>query len=200
MITKIRDLYRIKEDEYSLELKNEYRNYTTTISNMIMAASLRCCVFLTCMYEEIKPNRILDLGSGFSSYTLRYFRNKFNLDTEIYSVDSDIHWLSKSKEFCKNNNVDVSHFYSWDDIKNVKKPFDLIFMDIDKSKKRIYYYDHICNHFLSKNTFMFVDDMHKPIIRNKIKQLDNSHTRHNVRNETLDKFKRYSCIIEFGGK
>jgi predicted O-methyltransferase YrrM len=200
MITKIRDIYRSKAIEYSYELESAYLDYTTNISNKVMAASLRCCVFLMCIYDATKPNKIIDLGSGFSSYALRYFKNKFNVNTEIYSVDSNKDWLIKSKEFCKNNNVDVSHFYSWDDIKNKVIPFDLIFMDIDKTKKRISYYDHIYNHFLSKNTFMLVDDLHKPLIRNKIKHIDIKHKKHRVYDETIDKFKRFSSLIEFGGK
>ena len=198
MITKIRKLYINKEKEYSLEIKKDYLDYVTNISDPIMAASLRSCIFLVCIYETIKPNKILDLGSGFSSYTLRYFKNKFNFNTKIYSVDSSIDWLDKSKDFCKKKNVDVSNFYSWDDIKNMTMPFDLIFMDIDKTKKRIAYFDHIYSHYLSKNTFMLVDDMHKILIRNKIKQINIPHKKYRVYNETIDKFKRFGLLIEFG--
>jgi predicted O-methyltransferase YrrM len=198
MIKKIRETFKKNEKEYTSELEPMYLYYTTNISNPIMAASLRCCVFLVCMYEAIEPDRILDLGTGFSSYAIRYFKGKFGLSTEIYSIDSSEDWVEISKDFCQKNSVDTDHFYHWNEIKDKNISFELIFMDIDFSKKRVNYYDHVCKQFVGNNTFMLVDDMHKPILRNKVKTLK-CKTNHNVRDETKPKGKkRFSCLLEFG--
>ena len=81
MIQEIKKLYKEKELEYSSELMEKYIDYTTNVSDIIFPASMRCSVFLICMYEVLQPKRVLDLGSGFSSYALRYFREKFSWDT-----------------------------------------------------------------------------------------------------------------------
>ena len=87
MIKQIRKLFKEKESEYTFNLESMYAYYTETISNESMAASLKCCAFLVCLYEALEPKRILDLGSGFSSYSLRHFKDQMSWDTEIYSVD-----------------------------------------------------------------------------------------------------------------
>lgn len=199
MIKKMRRIYKEKEKEYTLELKDMYSYYTTNISNQSMAASLKCCVFLLCLYEALEPKKILDLGSGFSSYALRYFSGRFLPESEIYSVDSSKGWLEKSKQFSQVNTLDSEHFYHWDEIKNKKIPFELIFMDIDFSKNRVNYYEPVCKQFLAEKTFMLVDDMHKPILRNKVKTLSFKYKRHPVLDETKER-KRYSWLLEFGNK
>ncbi|MDX1701281.1 MAG: hypothetical protein R3250_11720, partial [Melioribacteraceae bacterium] len=101
MLNEILKRYQEKEEEYSKEIESTFTHYTTTVSTPEMAANLRSCVLLGCMMEVMKPKRAMDLGSGVSSYALRYFKGKFKYRTEIYSVDSDWDWLKKSKEFCE---------------------------------------------------------------------------------------------------
>ena len=196
MIKKIRKIYRENEKDYTSKLEDMYLYYTTNISNASMAASLKCCVFLLCLYKALEPEKILDLGSGFSSYALRYFNGRFLPDSEIYSVDSSKGWLEKSKQFCQLNTLNDEHFYHWDEIKGKKIPFELIFMDIDFSKNRVNYYNPVCKQFLAEKTFMLADDMHKPILRNVAETLDFKE-RHPVLDETKHK-KRYSWLLEFG--
>ena len=72
-------------------------------------------------------------------------------------------------------------------------------MDIDFSKNRVNYYEPVCKQFLAEKTFMLVDDMHKPILRNKVKTLSFKYKRHPVLDETKER-KRYSWLLEFGNK
>jgi hypothetical protein len=53
------------------EKKNDYK-HVNEISNEIMAASLELIIFCIVMCDMIKPKKILDLGSGFSSFAFRF--------------------------------------------------------------------------------------------------------------------------------
>ena len=55
------------------ELEPAWRDYTATVSTPVMAASLELCALLLATARRLRPRRILDLGSGLSSYVLRSF-------------------------------------------------------------------------------------------------------------------------------
>jgi predicted O-methyltransferase YrrM len=199
MIKQIVKHFKAKEEEYSREIGETFLYYTKAVSNPGMAASLRSCIFLCCMMELIKPKRVLDLGSGISSYSLRYFKGLFGLDTVIYSIDSSKEWLRKSEEFSRVRDVDHANFLHWDDIKDKKMPCELIFMDIDKTKFRVNYYEPVCRRFTKKGSLMLVDDMHKPVLREAVKKITVPHNTHTLNKETKHR-KRYNWVLEFTGK
>ena len=86
-----------KQDYISL-IKDEHHIYTKGVSKN--SASYQCCSYLLSLYDSLKPANILDLGSGISSYCLRLFKKLNNLDTEIWSIDTNLDWLEKSKRYC----------------------------------------------------------------------------------------------------
>ncbi len=198
MLKEILKRYKEKEEAYTKEIKETFIYYTRSVSTENMAASLRSCVLLGCMMEVMKPKRAMDLGSGISSYALRYFKSKFKYTTEIYSVDSDWDWLKKSRDFSHVREVDSNHFYHWTEVNLKKIPFEIIFMDIDRTKARLNYYEPVCKQFTKKGTLMLIDDMHKGILREKVKKIKVPHIRHNVHDETRFK-KGYNWILEFTG-
>lgn len=198
MIEDIKSLYKEKESEYSDELTERYIDYTTNVSDTIMPASMRCCVFLICMYEVLQPERVLDLGSGFSSYALRYFKDKFSWNTEIYSIDNYDWWLGKTIDFCTQNEVDTNHFYIWKQIKDMEIPFELIFVDIEFRERRLKYFDPVYKRFLADKTFMLLDDMHMAVLRTKARSMENRYIKHTVVHETIVE-QRYSWLLEIEG-
>lgn len=126
------------------------------VDNPEMPASLQCCTYLLALYDIIKPKKILDLGSGISSYCFRLFKKENNLDTEIYSIDSDRYWLDRSIELCRANGLDTDYFELWDDFKNHKGTFDLILVDIDNSTNRYQYFETIFDQFSKPGTIIYL--------------------------------------------
>ena len=51
----------------------QYGKYTSTISTKVMAISFEMAVYLWKEIHKRKSIKILDLGSGFSSYIFRYY-------------------------------------------------------------------------------------------------------------------------------
>lgn len=171
------------------DIIEQYKKYTTTISTPGMAASLECCAFLMQICEKVSAKHVLDLGSGFSSYSLRYFRKKYSKNMVVWSVDSDEEWLEKSKQFCKENSVYISNFKPWDKIKNTKKRFDLVFVDIDRTPNRPDYYKPLIENFTNDETIVVFDDMHKPFLLNTMYECLNSfkgYEEFDVRSITLE--------------
>jgi len=192
------ELWNEKKNIYYESLKTEYEIYINTVSQKGMAASLECCIFLVIVYDLIKAEMILDLGSGFSSYALRFFK-KFN--DNIFSIDTDTKWLNKSYEFCRSKNVDIENFETWNNFKNKDIKFDLIFLDIDNKKPtdRSIYFPFVFEKYSKKETLIICDDLHKKRINSTLKEyLKNKKNlkQHDIRKQTEDEFGRFSTLIE----
>ena len=173
---------------YNKEIKPMYTKYIKEVSNRVMAASMECCVFLMVMCKDIKPKKVLDLGSGFSSYALRYYKNKYDNDMEVWSVDSNNKWLLKSRQFIESFKLSTDHFYVWSDIKDMDEKFDLIFLDIDVSKRRPPYLEHVVENFVNEDSFILLDDMHKTGLVKKLRSIMDNYTYKSIdiKKKTLD--------------
>jgi len=58
-------------------IKSEHKVYIEHISSPEMAMSLELAYFIMNYCIEYKPKRLLDLGSGFSSFVFRLYQNNF---------------------------------------------------------------------------------------------------------------------------
>lgn len=181
-------------------IREDHKFYTDNIS--VNAASIECCSYLISLYATTKPKRILDLGSGISSYCVRLYKKLNNLVTEIYSVDTQTAWLQKSRIYCHNREVDTDNFVTWDNFKNHTEPFDLIFVDIDMSPERKLYFEPVFNQLSKPGTMVMLDDMHKSAIGYPFDKLMKIRTDReiNIKKQTIDELGRYSRLIKVGGK
>lgn len=103
------------------ELEKTYKNYMKTLSTTY-CISLLASTFLLELIHELKPKRILDLGSGWSSYLLRLG------DAEVWSADHDREWLEKTRTFLKKHDLDDERLIMIEDIDWSQK-YDLILVD-----------------------------------------------------------------------
>jgi predicted O-methyltransferase YrrM len=196
---EIIETWKKEHEAYNYLLKSDYKKYIDQISVDYMAASLECCKFLLAIYDFTKSKNILDLGSGFSSYTLRLFKKFRMFDSNIISVDTSEEWLNKTSNFCIENHVDGDNFITWGQFKNKENKFDLIFLDIDYTKNRPSYYNLVFENLSKKGTFILCDDMHKKDLSlplNKYLENKKNLKKHDVKEYTLDKFKRFATLIE----
>lgn len=193
---QIATVFNSKSGVYKNEIKKAYNKYIATVSVDYMAASFECCVFLMVLYDVIKPKMVLDLGSGMSSYALRYFQKNYHEDSCVWSIDSNKEWLNKSKMFVEEFKLNIDNFKTWDGIVNDTTKFDLIFFDIDNNKKRINYIPTVLDNFVTKNSFVMFDDMHKGGLRKDINNVLSGyeHKKMDIKKYTLDKYKRFSSF------
>lgn len=173
---------------YNKKIKPAYKKYVKEVSNRGMAASMECCVFLMAICEEINSKKVLDLGSGFSSYALRYYKNKYDQDMSVWSVDSNSNWLLKSKQFIEDYDLNIDHFHTWSEMEDMNEKFDLIFFDIDVSKNRPSYLKYVIDSFMTSDSFILLDDMHKKVLSKNLKSIMNDYVYKSidVKKHTLD--------------
>lgn len=78
-------------------IKKAYVRYITEISGRAIAWEL--VEYLDQLMLWLKPKRVLDLGSGFTSYFFRQY------PTEVWSVDHDPKWLEVTRELLEHHDV-----------------------------------------------------------------------------------------------
>jgi len=124
----------MKEQDKYKELadifEEAYKDYVTNVSPAGMAYSKEACLYTLQYCLENKPLKIVDLGSGISSYILRLYK-KYSSDNVItYSVDDDEAWLAKAKQFAAKYELDCDNFiYDINNIKDGFEEFDLVIHD-----------------------------------------------------------------------
>ena len=109
-------------------LIDKYNHYITNVSIGNSAASIEAASLLDVIARNNKVQRILDLGSGFSSF-LDDIKDASS-PVEVWSVDTDAMWLDKTAQYLKENELDVSNLFHWDEFTEKFEKFDLIFVDI----------------------------------------------------------------------
>jgi predicted O-methyltransferase YrrM len=108
-----------------------YQEYVANVSLSGITLSLELATFLGVLCEIIKPQAILDLGSGFSSFVLRRFAAQSGQGTAVWSIDDHGGWLEKTREFLDANNMPVEHMGTWEAFsQGNEQSFDLIFHDL----------------------------------------------------------------------
>ena len=83
--------------EWEDELREPYDDYTRNVSHQFWAISLRLATTMLVLCDISKPARLLDTGSGFSSYALRLWAARNG--SEVTSVEYDPGWLRRTREY-----------------------------------------------------------------------------------------------------
>jgi predicted O-methyltransferase YrrM len=113
------------------ELEPYYSEYVTTISIPVMAISLELAAFLDVMCMAHTPRRLLDLGSGFSSFVLRRYAGRDGAAVEVQSVDHAAEWLATTARYLERCGLGTSGLSTWSEFRSREHaPFDLILHDL----------------------------------------------------------------------
>jgi len=110
----------------ALRFENQHKYYVSNISRADMAASfeLSSLTFQLCL--NVKPKKMLDMGSGFSSYVLRTYADE-STESKVYSVDDDSAWLEKTRNYLRDSKVNTENLLTLDNfIQSNEKDFDFI--------------------------------------------------------------------------
>lgn len=115
----------------------EYIRATGT--NTDMAASVELCRFLVQYCDAFHPERIADLGSGITSWTLRTWRDAECPSCSVISVDDNPDWLKRSREFSAAAGSGEDDFLTWEEFLEgpaTRTQFDLVVYDLGSVRDR----------------------------------------------------------------
>lgn len=206
VIRKLRSIYlhsRIKEygdvpgiEKNSLLLKPYFDDYIARVSVANMAASLELAATLLSLLEAGKYKKLLDVGSGFSSFVLRLYARS-NAGVEVFSVDDNAQWLEKTRDYLRKVDVADTNLYTLEQfLSRGLSGFDCILHDLNFVEVRINYVSTLLSK-LAPNGILILDDMHKPDYRIEVLKTLGPEPVHiyDLRKHTLDSFGRYSMIV-----
>lgn len=197
----LQEIYETKKDKYKSTILPSYEEYISKVSSEIMAASLELSIFCILMCDMIKPQKILDLGSGFSSYIFRFLPSIIdnNYKPTICSVDDSMEWLNKTKTFLTSHDIPSNNLVIWDDfVEQQLGPFDLILYDLggfEFRKRNLKQIIKLCD----KNGIIIFDDIHSADYGRYLNEILKgiNCTCFDISYYTKDKFGRYSKLVVF---
>jgi predicted O-methyltransferase YrrM len=179
------------------KIQPDYEFYVTERSAADMAASLELSVFLRILCDIKKPKKILDLGSGFSSFIFRSYQNAVNPPPEIWSIDDSSEWLDTTRKYLESHKLSSKNVVSWDEfLKKDHGKFDVISHDLGGMDLRAEVLEDVIR-MGGKNSIIVLDDAN---INYYMTHVDDVMTKSNLRyynlyNLTRDEFDRYSILI-----
>ncbi len=176
-------------------IKQKHQEYVTTVSSPEMAISLESSLLLYQLAITVKPKFVLDLGAGFSSFVFR-LASKNSSGFIVYSVDDDLNWLTKTKNYLTQNELTLDNLIGIDDFKKLNNvDFDIVLLDLNFVEVRINYIETVIDK-TRKNGIIIFDDTHKIEYLRAVKEtcFKNNVTLFNFKNLTLDSYNRFALI------
>lgn len=184
-------------------LKDAYNDYVTNVSTAQWAISLETSSLIWAILDELNATRIMDTGSGWSSYVLRAWAKKQRRDVHVTSVDCDQLWLKKSVEYCKKHDVSLECFVHWNDEEEKKllndTSFDFILHDLGNREVRMRTISSVTSMLSDESSIILYDDMHKDDVRSSTeKQIEISGLSvvSHLTIHTHDKFGRFGWVAK----
>lgn len=115
-----------------MTIEEAYQAYLSAGANPAHAMSLQTAKWLDGWITEQKPERVLDIGSGFSSYVLRSHEG-----TYAWSVEEDASWADYTRKFLAGKGLDAGHVFDGLDFRGLDGKFDLVLLDSKGEVPRI---------------------------------------------------------------
>lgn len=190
-------LNRVQLDRSLVDnIKQKHREYISGISSPDMALSLQTSLFLLHYCILYKPHRLVDLGSGFSSYVLRLYQKMYRQENIIvFSVDDHVEWLLKTQQFIVQNQLDSNNIVNLEAFiqMNNKDYFDLVFLDLNFVEQRKKYLQYSID-IINEKGILIVDDVHKVDFLREVKKIVylNNLRCIDIKRYTLDEFGRFA--------
>ena len=166
-------------------LREAYVDYVKNVSTPVWSISWQLVVYLEKLVRALQPKRVLDLGSGFSSYLLRRF------NTEVTSVDTDLGWLQKTHDFLQHKQVTTEGLYLLKDFQFIGD-YDLILHDLGRVEiDRLPLFKEIRQHC---NGVAIFDDMHTATYQREVKEFFKDDIIMDLEDDTFDALDRKSVV------
>jgi len=138
-----------------------YRDYTSRVSDANMSISFKMVTYLWDTIQKLKPHRILDLGSGFSSFVFRLYAKKSRHDVVVFSVDTAKKWLRGTEKFLLKHDLDTERLVLWKNLaKDMPGGFDLVLHDLADIRRRMKVMNAVAE-AAKPGALIVCDDAHK---------------------------------------
>ena len=179
------------------QLQPAYESYVHAVSAGDHAMSLELAAFLLELARQTGARRVVDLGSGFSSYVLRRYADERS-DTDVTSIDSSPDWLERSRDFVDDHGLDVDRFVDWScfEPRDEMGSFDVVLHDLgDMTLRTAALSDALL--LAGPGGYVVLDDVHKRGYRALVRRVvaASSAWRIDIRAVTRDRLGRYAMLI-----
>jgi hypothetical protein len=140
-------------------LRPSHEEYLASVSRADMAVSLELAAFLSALCDWLRPRKIADLGSGYSSFVFRSYAARAG-DCEVWSVDDDGDWLRRTRDWLEAQSLATGNLLLWDDfVREPPRGVDLVLHDLGHMALRARVLDEVLRR--NENAIVVLDDMHK---------------------------------------
>jgi predicted O-methyltransferase YrrM len=177
--------------------REEHEHYCTHVGHPVHAASLELAALLDVICRTRAPKKIVDLGSGFTSYILRQYAAEADHEVEVWSVDDAPEWLGKSVDYVASKGLDTTNLVTWPDFQAAgPSGFDLVVHDMGFMETRYQTLMEVVG-LAAKGGLVILDDMHKTDFREKaLADLDAEGIyAHSIKPITRDGLTRYAYLV-----
>lgn len=174
-----------------------YDQYVSKVSVPDMAISLELAAAMLSLCRILHPLRVVDLGSGFSSFVLRLYARDSASDVVTVSVDDSAEWLSKTRQFLDDHNLDASALVTWSSFRESGEDgFDLVLHDLGGIPLRGRVLPEVLE-LARPGAILIFDDAHMPRYRTRLRKVvsEAGLAAYNLRTITKDPIRRYSLLV-----
>jgi predicted O-methyltransferase YrrM len=114
------------------ELAPHHGPYAREVSTPEYAISLELAAFLLVLCRRRRPARLVDLGSGFSSFVFRHYQAGDAGDPEVWSVDDDDAWLERTASYLRGHELRTDRLLGPEAfLRSAERRFDLVLHDVN---------------------------------------------------------------------
>lgn len=177
-------------------LSPAYSRYVAAVSSEDMAISIETASLLFALCHRVRPSRILDLGSGFSSFAFRLYARMADHPCLVHTVDDDEAWLNKTRAFLSLEGLAPEGLFAWAQFENAgHREYNVVLHDLGRMPRRAATVEFAVS-CMAANGALVLDDMHKP---HYAPSAEAACERAGLRvvplpELTLDRFGRFACL------
>lgn len=174
-----------------------YHEYVTRVSSPDMAISVELASFLLALCWRTHPARVLDTGSGFSSFVLRTYQVD-HPDVDVWSVDDDADWLRKTGDFLRAHGLPSMGLVTWEQFQVVEHGgFNVILHDMGDMVTRRETLPRVLACAMPGGCVV-LDDMHVDGYAQSVHEVveGTAYRVTSLRSLTLDRYGRYSSLVD----
>ena len=155
-------------DALAAPFADAHARYCREVGHPVHAASLELVGLLAGLFNETRPGRVIDLGSGFTSFVLRTLAAGATWPVTVHSVDDSPEWLDKTRAYLRAQGLDDAGTFSWHEFEASARrgAYDLVLHDMGFMDTRFATLDAVVD-LARAGGVVLLDDMHKPDYRDK---------------------------------
>ncbi len=180
------------------QLRGRYEQYTNFVSNPGNALSLKSSAFLFALCRKLRPARVLDLGSGFTSYVTRTYQSESSSPVSIVSVDDSQEWLERTGDYLDRVGLSTEGLINLSDFeKSGLGAFDVTLYDLGSMETRLRWLPHALSCVQPDSGIAIIDDCHFGdfLAEAESQVRDLGGRTHDISRLTRDQFDRVSFLV-----